>query len=180
MVQFCRDNEIPHEMCGKLVVATDEAEVTRLRALHQRGEANGLTGLRWLLPAEFRRIEPHAAGIAALHVPEEGITDYAMVVEALARRVQEMGGTIHTDSEVTRLQRRGSEWLISTPRGEVTAPFIINCAGLHCDRVCRSAGERTELKTVAFRGEYYRLKAGRQELVRNLIYPTPDSRFPSR
>lgn len=178
MVQFCRDNDVPHDMCGKLVIATDEAEATRLRALHQRGEANGLKGLRWLTPAEFRRIEPHAAGIAALHVPEEGITSYAMVVETLARRVQEMGGTIQTDSEVTSLRRRGSEWVLNTPRGEITAPFIINCAGLYCDRVCRSAGERTPLRTVAFRGEYHRLKPQREGLVRNLIYPTPDSQFP--
>jgi (S)-2-hydroxyglutarate dehydrogenase len=178
MVQFCRENDVPHEVCGKLVVATDEAEATRLRALHQRGEANGLTGLRWLLPAEFRRVEPHAAGIAALHVPEEGIVDYANVVETLARKVQEMGGKIQAGSKVIGLRRHGSEWLLSTPRGEIAAPFIINCAGLHSDRVCRSAGERTELRIVPFRGEYYRLKPDRQGLVRNLIYPTPDPGFP--
>ena len=178
MVQFCRENDVPHDVCGKLVVATDEAQVTRLRTLHQRGQANGLSGLRWLTPTEFRQIEPHAAGLAALHVPEEGIADYAKVVETLARKIQEMGGTIQTDSKVTAVKRRGSEWLLDTPRGEITAQFIINCAGLHSDRVCRSAGERPDLRTVAFRGEYYRLKPGRQGLVRNLIYPTPDPQFP--
>jgi L-2-hydroxyglutarate oxidase len=178
MVQFCRENDVPHDVCGKLVVATDEAQVTRLRTLHQRGEANGLSGLRWLTPTEFRQIEPHAAGLAALHVPEEGIADYAKVVETLARKIREMGGTIQTDSKVTALKRRGNEWILSTPRGEVTAQFVINCAGLHSDRVCRSAGERTDLKTVAFRGEYYRLKPHRQGLVRDLIYPTPDPQFP--
>jgi L-2-hydroxyglutarate oxidase len=178
MVQFCRENDVPHDVCGKLVVATDEAQVARLRTLHERGQANGLTGLRWMTPSEFRQIEPHAAGVAALHVPEEGIADYARVVETLARKIQEMGGTIQTDAKVTSLRRRGHEWLLDTPRGEVAAQFVINCAGLHSDRVCRSAGERTELKTVAFRGEYYRLKPDRQGLVRNLIYPTPDPQFP--
>lgn len=178
MVQFCRENDVPHDVCGKLVVATTEAQVTRLRTLHERGQANGLSGLRWLTPAEFHQIEPHAAGLAALHVPEEGIADYAKVVETLARKIQETGGTIQTDAKVTALHRRGREWVLSTPRGEVTAQFVINCAGLHSDRVCRSAGERTELRTVAFRGEYYRLKPDRQGLVRNLIYPTPDPQFP--
>lgn len=178
MVQFCRENDVPHDVCGKLVIATDEGQVKRLRGLHERGTANGLTGLRWLEPTEFRKIEPHAAGLAALHVPEEGIVNYEKVVEALARKIQEMGGTIVTDSKVTASTRRGNEWVLDTPRGEVTAKFIINCAGLHSDRVCRSAGETTELRTVAFRGEYYRLKADRQGLVRNLIYPTPDPQFP--
>jgi L-2-hydroxyglutarate oxidase len=178
MVQFCRENDVPHDVCGKLVVATDEAQVARLRTLQQRGQANGLTGLRWLTPPEFRQIEPHASGVAALHVPEEGIADYAQVVETLARKIQELGGTIHTSSKVTGLRRHRSEWLLDTARGEVAAKFIINCAGLHSDRVCRSAGEHTDLKMVAFRGEYYRLKPHRQGLVRNLIYPTPDPQFP--
>lgn len=178
MVEFCRENDVPHDVCGKLVVATDEAQVARLRTLHERGQANGLTGLRWMTPSEFRRIEPHAAGVAALHVPEEGIADYAKVVETLARKIQELGGAIHTDANVTSLQRRGRGWLVHTPHGAVAAQFVINCAGLHSDRVCRSAGEHPELKTLAFRGEYYRLKPDRQGLVRNLIYPTPDPQFP--
>lgn len=178
MVEFCRENDVPHDVCGKLVVATDAAQVVRLRALHERGQANGLTGLRWLEPAEFRRIEPHAAGVAALHVPEEGIVNYAKVVEALARKIQDLGGIIQTDSKVTAATRRGREWILQTPRGEITAQFIITCAGLHADRVCRAAGERTDQLTVAFRGEYYRLKAGCEGLVRNLIYPVPDPQFP--
>src|SRR5207248_4385989 len=167
-----------HDVCGKLVVATDAAQVKRLRGLQERGTANGLTGLRWLEPAEFRKIEPHAAGVAALHVPEEGIVDYAKVVEALARKIQELGGTIEVDAKVTSIKRHGDGWVLHTPRGEFTAGFIINCAGLHSDRVCRSAGERPALHTIGFRGEYYRLKPGRQGLVRNLIYPTPDPQFP--
>jgi (S)-2-hydroxyglutarate dehydrogenase len=178
MTEFCRENGVGHDVCGKLVVATDESQVPRLRTLLERGTANGLSGLRWMEPAEFRKIEPHAGGVAAIHVPEEGIADYAGVVAALAKKIQERGGVIRTEAKVTSLERRGSEWVLHTPGGEVLAPFVINCAGLHCDRVCRSAGEKTAMRTVAFRGEYYRLKAERQGLVRNLIYPVPDPQFP--
>ncbi|HUR57443.1 MAG TPA: L-2-hydroxyglutarate oxidase [Opitutaceae bacterium] len=178
MVQFCWENGVGHDVCGKLVVATTEEQVARLKTLQERGTKNGLTGLRWLEPAEFRKIEPHAAGLAALHVPEEGIADYAGVVAALARRIQEMGGTIETNAKVTALARREGEWHLQTPRGEFTSKFIVNCAGLHSDRVCRRAGERPALWTVGFRGEYYRLKRERQDLVRNLIYPVPDPQFP--
>ena len=178
MVEFCRENDVVHDVCGKLVVATNAEQMPRLKTLQERGTANGLTGLRWLEPAEYRQIEPHAGGVAALHVPEEGIVDYAGVVAALARKIQELGGTIQTDSEVTKFERRGGEWILHTPRGEVTAEFIISCAGLHTDRVCRLAGERPEVRTLAFRGEYYRLKRERSDLVRHLIYPVPDPQFP--
>jgi L-2-hydroxyglutarate oxidase len=178
MVEFCRENDVPHEICGKLVVATDAEQVPRLRALQERGAANGVGGLRWLEPAEFRQIEPHAAGVAALHVPEEGIVEYEKVVAALARKIQEAGGTIRTGAKVTALTRRGAEWMLRTRDGEVVTPFVINCAGLHSDRVCRLAGEQTEVTTIAFRGEYYRIKPERQGLVKHLIYPVSDPQFP--
>lgn len=178
MVQFCRDNDVPHDVCGKLVIASSEEQVPRLRALLERGIKNGVGGLRWLEPAQFRQIEPHAGGRAAIHVPEEGIVDYARVVAALARKIQERGGKILPDAKVTRLTRRGREYVLATPRGEVAAKFIINCAGLYSDRVCRQAGGRPELHTLAFRGEHYRLKPGRESLVRHLIYPVPDPQFP--
>ena len=127
MTEFCRENGVAHDVCGKLVLATAEDQLPRLRTLQERGTANGLTGVRWLEPAEFRKIEPNAGGVAALHVPEEGIVDYAGVVAALAKRIQERGGTIVTDSNVTSAARRGTEWVLHTPRGEVTAKFIINC-----------------------------------------------------
>jgi L-2-hydroxyglutarate oxidase len=178
MVEFCRENDVRHDVCGKLVVATAEEQIPRLRTLQERGTANGLSGLRWLEPTEYRQIEPHAGGVAALHVPEEGIVDYAGVVAALARKIQEAGGIIRTDSEVKKFERRGGEWILHTPGGEVPAKFIISCAGLHTDRVCRRAGEQTEVRTLAFRGEYYQLKRESEGLVRNLIYPVPDPQFP--
>src|SRR6185369_15202620 len=112
MVEFCRENGVTHDVCGKLVVATAEEQIPRLRTLQERGTANGLTGLRWLEPAEYRKIEPNAGGIAALHVPEEGIVDYAGVVAALARKIQELGGVIQTDSEVKAATRHGDEWVL--------------------------------------------------------------------
>jgi L-2-hydroxyglutarate oxidase len=178
MTQFCRENDIAHDVCGKLVVATTPEEVKRLDFLFERGNANGLTGVRRLDRAQMRVIEPNVGGLAALHVPEEGIADYAGVVATLARKIGELGGAILTSSKVTGAQRRGSEWILQTASGEVTAGFIINCGGLYADRVCKLAGETTELQVVPFRGEYFKLRRAREHLVRNLIYPVPDPQFP--
>ncbi len=178
MVAFCRAEGIPHDICGKLVVATRPEELPRLDELLRRGAANGLQGLRRLDPAEMRRLEPHVGGLAAAHVPEEGIVDYRAVCDRLAAGVQERGGRMATGARVTRLERRGAEWVAGTPVGEFAAAFLINCAGLHCDRVAALAGERREVRIVPFRGEYYQLRPERQGLVRHLIYPVPDPKFP--
>jgi L-2-hydroxyglutarate oxidase len=178
MSAFCAENGIPHEICGKLVVAADESEVPRLRDLQQRGTANGLEGLRWLRREEMREFEPHVGGVAALRVPQEGITDYPRVCAAIAKKIEEGGGRVVTRALVSRLERRGGEWVAFTTAGEFTAPFLINCAGLQCDRIAQMAGERRETRILPFRGEYYQIKRERQFLVRNLIYPVPDPSFP--
>jgi len=178
MVAFCQENGVPHEICGKLVVATDEAEVARLRDLEKRGAANGLEDLRWLEREEMREIEPHAGGIAALRVPQEGIVDYPRVCEALVARLTERGARVVTRAGAKRLLRRQNEWIAETPAGEFTADYLINCAGLHSDRVAELAGERRDVRILPFRGEYYKIRPERQHLVRNLIYPVPDPRFP--
>src|SRR5580692_2750722 len=178
MVAFCQENAIPHEICGKLVVAADESEVERLRALQERGAANGLEGLRWLNREQMHEIEPHAGGVAALRVPQEGIVDYAKVCEALVRKLTERGASVVTRARVERLEQRAGAWLAHTPAGDFEADFLVNCAGLHCDRVAELAGERRDMRIVPFRGEYYQIKRERQYLVRNLIYPVPDPRFP--
>ena len=178
MVAFCRENSVPHEICGKLVVATNQSEVHRLRALEQRGTINGLQGLGWLDRDAMRDVEPHVEGIAALRVPQEGIVDYPRVCEVLAGRLADRGATVMTDAKVQRLQQAGSGWRARTPKGDFDGDFLINCAGLHCDRVAQAAGERREMRILPFRGEYYKLKPARQHLVRNLIYPVPDPRFP--
>ena len=178
MVAFCQENGIRHEVCGKLVVAADDNEVSRLRLLQERGRANGLEGLRWLVRDEIREIEPHAGGIAALHVPQEGIVDYPRVSQTLATRLRERGARVVTRAQVKRITRAGNSWIAETTAGDFGSDFLINCAGLHCDRVAALAGEHREMRILPFRGEYYRLKSERQYLVRNLIYPVPDPRFP--
>ena len=169
---------MPHEVCGKLVVAADDSEVPRLRALHERGIANGLEGLRWLARDEMREIEPHVGGVAALRVPQEGIVDYPRVCEVLAAKLAEHGTKVVTGAKVERARRDGAGWVLETPRGPFAADFLINCAGLHCDRVAELAGERRDMRIVPFRGEYYQIRKERQHLVRHLIYPVPDPEFP--
>jgi L-2-hydroxyglutarate oxidase len=178
MVAFCQENSIPHEICGKLVVAADESEVARLRDLEKRGAANGLEGLRWLSREEMREIEPHAGGVAWLRVPQEGIVDYHAVCAAMVACLERNGARVITGGRVNSLRREGSGWVAETPAGAFTADFLINCAGLHCDRVAELAGEHRDVRILPFRGEYYKIRPERQSLVRNLIYPTPDPRFP--
>jgi L-2-hydroxyglutarate oxidase LhgO len=177
MVEFCSEKKIPFELCGKIVVATEDHELPQLRELLQRGRANGLEGLKWLGPEQVREVEPHAAALAGLRVPQEGIVDYTAVADALVKEIQEQGGRIHFSSEVKKLHHSGA-WSIQTAGGDYEADFIINCAGLHCDRISRKAGARDPAKIVPFRGEYYKLRPERQHLVRHLIYPVPDPKFP--
>lgn len=177
MVEFCDRHAIPHEICGKLVVATEPDEIPRLHALLERGTANGLLGLQLLGPEQIREHEPHAAGLAAILVPEEGIVDFKAVAQAMAQELISRGGELHCNSKVLDLRDSGS-WSISTTSGEYQADFLVNCAGLHCDRLSVMAGNRDSVRIVPFRGEYYKLRPERQYLVRNLIYPVPDPKFP--
>jgi L-2-hydroxyglutarate oxidase len=178
MTAYCREKNIPHEICGKVVVAVDESEVPRLRELEARGQANGLTGLRRLDRDALRAIEPHAAGVAALHVPEEGIVDYAAVCEALAEDIAAMNGRLVTEAKVTELRETTGGWIAATTAGEFPGDFLINCAGLQSDRVCRLAGLDPADRIIPFRGEYYKLRPEAAHLVRHLIYPVPDPKFP--
>ncbi len=177
MVAFCEQHGVPYELCGKTVIATEPEEIPRLHALLERGTANGLEGLQLLGPEQIHEFEPHAAGLAGIRVPQEGIVDYAAVVAAMVKEIRAKGGEIQFSSEVTRLQK-GSNWTIETNSGDYQADFLITCAGLHCDRVSRKAGSHDPAKIIPFRGEYYKLKPESQHLVRNLIYPVPDPKFP--
>lgn len=178
MVAFCRDHDIPHDVCGKLVVATREEELPRLDELLRRGAANGLRGLRRLDRREMRKIEPHAGGIAAARVPEEGIVDYGRVCECLAALIRDRNGVIALNSRVEALERIRDRWVARCRGKEFTADYLINCAGLHCDRVAALTGEKRTVRIVPFRGEYYKLGADSEGLVRHLIYPVPDPGFP--
>jgi (S)-2-hydroxyglutarate dehydrogenase len=180
MVAFCQEHGVAHDICGKLVVATTQEELGRLRTLIERGTQNGLRDLRWLERDAFREIEPHAAGLAAVQVPEEGIVDYRGVCTAMDKVLREQGVTITTGARVEKSVRVENDraWSVETTAGDFTADFLVNCAGLHCDRVAAGAGENREARIVPFRGEYYKLKASAEGLVRNLIYPVPDPAFP--
>ncbi len=180
---FCAARGIPHERCGKVVVATRESERPRLDELERRGRANGLRGLRRLGAAEVRDREPQAAGIDGLYVPDTGIVDYTAVTEAYAARVREGGGDIVLRARVTACRRDGGEGgatdlVLETARGAVRCAALVNCAGLHSDRVARLCGVEPGVQIVPFRGEYYALRPEKRHLVRNLIYPVPDPRFP--
>lgn len=178
MVEFCRHYGITHQICGKVIVATGEEELPRLEELQSRGVANGLRGIRKLGPEQLRELEPHSAGICALHVPSTGITDYAAVCRKYAEILAGNGGQLFTSAKVTDLIRRGGETIIETTRGSFGAAYVINCAGLHSDRIVRMAGARPEVIIIPFRGEYYELAPERENLVRGLIYPVPDPALP--
>ena len=178
MVEFCREADIDHEVCGKLVVACNDTELERLRKLEERGRQNGLEGIEFLGREAMLEREPNVGGIAALRVPQEGIVDYPAVCSELKRRITANGGDVQTGARVTRLKQRGGEWIARTPKGEFAGRYLVNCAGLHCDRVAGLAGEKRETRIVPFRGEYYKLVEGSEGLVRHLIYPVPDPQFP--
>ena len=178
MTAFCRAHGVRFSQCGKVVVATERREEPRLRALMQRGMHNGLTGLAWLDPKEIRDLEPCAAGVAGLYVPDEGIVDFPAVCAALVGAIEARGGRVSTSAGVRALRRMPFGWLLDTDGGDVRAGFVVNCAGLQADRVAVLAGERPGLRIVPFRGEYYALRPERAFLVRHLLYPVPDPAFP--
>jgi len=178
MVAFCREHGVAFEECGKIVVATSPEELPRLDALLERGNANGLKGLRRLTPEKIKEIEPHATGLAALHVPQEGIVDYRGVCEKLGELIRQRGGEIRLNTRVVQLSPDGSEWHVDAANGHFHARFIIACGGLHSDRLVKASGQQPRAKIVPFRGEYFQVKPSRQFLVKHLIYPVPDPKFP--
>lgn len=178
LYEFCRDRGIAHEACGKVVVATDDSELPALTALEERGRANGLSGLRRLSAAELHEHEPNVQGVAGLLVGETGIVDYRQVAEAYAGAVRGGGGSIQTGCRVRRVTSARRHLRVETTSGDVACRCLINCCGLQSDRVAKLCGARPSLRILPFRGEYYELVASRRHLVRNLIYPVPDPRFP--
>ncbi|MGZ4988453.1 MAG: L-2-hydroxyglutarate oxidase [Limisphaerales bacterium] len=186
MVAFCQDHNIRHEICGKLVVAVDETERERLHNLYERGTKNGLQGMRKLNREQMLEIEPHVAGIEAVHVPQEGIVDYVEVAHAMLKTITAAGGQVVTRAKVIRLEAKSNGWLVETENPNAPpiisntweADYIVNCGGLHCDRIAELAGEKRDVRIIPFRGEYYKIRPERQNLVRHLIYPVPDPQFP--
>jgi L-2-hydroxyglutarate oxidase len=178
MKRFCQENGVPYEECGKLVVATSDDEVPRLEALHERGNANGVPGLRMLPREEIREFEPHCVGLRALHVPSTGIVDYATVAQKYAELIQRAGGQIVFNAKVIGLRQDNQGNMVETEAETFRSHYVVNCAGLYSDAITRMAGLQTNLEIIPSRGEYYEIRHERRSLVKNLIYPVPDPRFP--
>lgn len=178
LLDFCRAEGIPHDLCGKIVVATTEAELPRLAELQRRGDANGLTGLRTLSPAQIKEIEPHCTGIQGLWVPQTGIVDYTAVAERYADKIRTLGGEIIFNQRVEAIHRRDSSIEVASHDRTWTTRVLVTCAGLHSDRLAQLTHPDLPLRITPFRGEYFVLKPSAYHLVRNLIYPVPDPAFP--
>jgi L-2-hydroxyglutarate oxidase len=178
LVDFCRENDVPFELCGKIIVATDNTEVPYLETLLERGRKNGVQNLRRLKAEELREYEPHVTGVAGIHVPQTGIVDFTRVAEAYGRLLRAGGTEIHLGEQVIDAQQSAGQVVVSTQKQSYSAKLVINCAGLYSDKVARLTVKDVPVKIVPFRGEYFTIRKDRESLVRNLIYPVPDPNFP--
>ncbi|HYG65991.1 MAG TPA: L-2-hydroxyglutarate oxidase [Thermoanaerobaculia bacterium] len=177
MEEFCAREGIAYELCGKVIVALGEPELPALARIHERGQENGVR-CEVIGPERLRELEPHAAGIRAIHVPETGIVDYPEVCRRLVQRIRESGGAVVTGARVTGIRRIDPTVTVETEAGDYEAGYVVNCAGLYCDRVAKLSGQDPGAKIVPFRGEYFELERDAWPLCRNLIYPVPDPSFP--
>jgi L-2-hydroxyglutarate oxidase len=178
MIRFCKEHAIPYDVCGKIIVATEEREIPNLNELLRRGRANGVSGLRELNPEQIHEIEPNAAGLRGIHVPTAAITDFKIVSGKYAELIKEDGGEVLTGSGVTRIVRDADGIILETSSGTVHARFAVNCAGLQSDLIAKMAGANLGLRIVPFRGEYFELVPAKQHLIKGLVYPVADPRFP--
>lgn len=180
MLEYCRRRDLPHRVPGKVIVATRESELPGLREIQRRGEANGVEGLSWLESADLAKLETHVRGIAALHVPSAAITDYGAVAGGYAAEIEAQGGEVVNGAKVEELGREAGTGWVRWRNGRLSAALVLNCAGLHADRLARQAGCEAahDLRILPFRGEYYCLSPAAARLVRGLVYPVPDPRFP--
>lgn len=178
MLDFCRTEGVDFDLCGKVVVATDNHEVPYLETLFTRGEQNGLTNLQWLTPEEIKEHEPYVTGVKGIFVPQTGIIDYKEVCRKLESKLLAEGVAIYYNEKVTKINHKGSSSEIITTTNEYEGKLIVNCAGLYSDKVSKMTPLKPDLKIVPFRGEYYQLKETSKHLVKNLIYPVPDPNFP--
>jgi L-2-hydroxyglutarate oxidase len=179
LVTFCEEENIPYEITGKVVVATRDSQKPLLTMLMERGLENGLTGTRNISLEELKEYEPHCTGVGAIHVPQTGIVDYLQVALAYGRKIVQLGGAIFLDHKVLEIKQKESINYIETSKGTFQAKLVVNCAGLYSDKVARmNDASINDVKIIPFRGEYFKLKAEREYLVKNLIYPVPDPNFP--
>lgn len=178
MVEFCQHHDLPYELCGKVVVAIREEEIPRLDELYRRGTANGVPGLERIGAEQIQDYEPEATGVAAIWSPNTGIVDYVAVTRKYAEIVEQQGGELRLSTEVTGVREQPGGLVVETTQGEVESRSLINCGGLQSDLVAGMMGSTDGLRIVPFRGEYYELVPERSDMVRGLIYPVPDPRFP--
>ena len=177
MEEFCQAEGVSYEICGKVIVAVCPEEVPRLEQIYERGQQNEVR-CEMIGPEQLAELEPHTAGIKAIHVPEAGICNFREVGHKLAECLRAQGTTIQTSARVLQIRKQSSEVVVESEAGVFHARYLVNCAGLHSDRVARLTGYEAESKIVPFRGEYYDLKPQAEKLCRNLIYPVPDPKFP--
>lgn len=177
MVEFCRDNGIAHDICGKVIVATNEQEIPQLDKLQARAAENGVRAQR-LSVQELKELEPHVHGLAALHVPDAGIADYPGVARKIAEQLAATGNDIRKNATVESIRTDRGEKVVTAGKTEIRARFLVNCAGLQSDRVARMDGLNPGVRIIPFKGEYYNLVPGKRSLVRNLVYPVPNPDFP--
>jgi L-2-hydroxyglutarate oxidase len=183
LIDFCKKHNIDYELCGKVIVAINEHEISALEKLYDRGNEHGLKGLKYLTSQEIKEIEPECTGVKGVFVPQTGIVDYKRVTEKLAEEVlQNSRASILLSSKVNAISYTDSRVNIdyASPKGKknIQVDYAINCAGLYCDKIAELSGEKLNVKIIPFRGEYYTVKPERAHIIKNLIYPVPDSNFP--
>ncbi len=178
LLEFLKENNIPFELCGKIIVATTENELEALDNIYKRGIENGLENLRYINQNEIKEIEPYSSGIKGIFVPQTGIVDYKEVSEKYAEIIQKNGGEIHFNEKVVGLKIENNSNIIKTSKSEYDCNVVINCAGLYSDKVCSMSIPNLDVKIIPFRGEYYSIKNSKKHLVKHLIYPVPDPNFP--
>lgn len=178
LTDFCDEEEIPYELCGKVVVATEEWEIPILENIHQRGIENGLTNLKMLDSDELKTYEPYVRGVKALHVPQTGIMDYKLMAERMAARIEQNGGVLASGEAVEDIQLQASHTLVKTSETQYETKLLVNCAGLYSDKIAKLTHPDLDYRIIPFRGEYFNLKPEAHYLVNNLIYPVPDPNFP--
>lgn len=178
LLDFCNKNQVPYELCGKIVVATSQEERPLLDNLYVRGGQNGLTNLKKLTQDELKEYEPYVAGLEGIFVPQTGIVNYTLVSEKYGELIKAAGGEIRLNEKVLEIQKKSGEAVVVTNKGSYSTKLVINCAGLYSDKVAGMTVGKMDVKIVPFRGEYYKLRKEKEYLVKNLIYPVPDPNFP--
>jgi len=178
LIDFCDENEIDYELCGKVIVATNEDQLPALENLHNRGIENGLKGLKKIKSEELHDIEPYVNGISGIQVPETGIIDYTAVSLKYGEIIQKNGGLIKLGEKVKHIDTSKGKILVETSKDSYETRLVVNCAGLYSDKIARMTGQNIDVKIIPFRGEYFKIKKEQHHLVKNLIYPVPDPSFP--